>query len=186
MLGIYNNKTIAHLHIPKTGGGSFRRDLQSRYSDYQHCLPEKYKLGRHCPLSEIVEIYDITKFDVIYCLVRNPYAVAVSLYHWVRRAIDNGGVYKQYVDIQPEILILLKMEFDEYIDWYIKNWNSFEDWIFVNGEIPPNVKILKMEDVKYKNYINKSKHRPFMEYYNEDTKRKIYEFDRWCFEDYYP
>ena len=105
----------------------------------------------------------------------------MSLYFWLRRP----GSHVRLAQNTPHAMVVLELDFDDYIDWYVENWHSFKDWIFVDGKIPDNLEIIRMEDLTYTAHINKSNHKPFMEYYNEETKRKLYEFNKWCFDRFY-
>lgn len=180
MLKVYDD--VGHFHIPRTGGRSLTEEFRKHHGNPVVILPKEYDFGRHCTLAEIDKIYDIDSLDRIICLVRNPYAICVSLYFWVRRCMKNEGAYKQMSSIHPEMEILFDLEFDDYVKWYVKHWNSLKDWIVINNRIPINLEIYRMEDINMETDINKSVHEPYMDYFNTETKNIIKEFDAWAFD----
>jgi hypothetical protein len=90
------DKKVLFIHIPKTAGISvhhvFARagwqiDLEGHVLDHPYYYNVQGSLNHLC-YSELEEYYNLNDFDFVFCVVRNPFARAISEYHWQRRNHD--------------------------------------------------------------------------------------------------
>ena len=81
----YNKKKVLFVHIPKTGGSSTERWLESiaklrcktsEIPAFIKCTPQ------HLTLSELQELFGESYFDYTFSIVRHPYTRLESEYRW--------------------------------------------------------------------------------------------------------
>jgi hypothetical protein len=113
---IDQTKKLMFIHIPKTAGTSVLNVLEPKFN-WNQLHPEKWvplvkeHLGvRHDPLFLLEKINDLNDYYK-FCVVRNPYLRAFSLYkHYMHRAGKENRhhrkVYKNYVEFLKDILII--------------------------------------------------------------------------------
>jgi len=194
---IYKEKKFIFIHIHKTGGKSINNALHS----FQDNVPFKYKLWNkiyskplnkkpiypdylmldtHTNAIEYKEFLgdDYDKFFK-FTFVRNPFDWQVSMYFFMK---------EQKNHFQHDIIN--KLNFDEYIDWRVNEDFQLQKSFVVNENNELIVDYIgKLENIqKDFNYIqdrlniqtnlphvNKSKHKPYYEYFNKKTSNIIIE-----------
>lgn len=207
---LFKEYNFAYLHINKTGGTSVKdflkkvlgEDSAERVGLFYNEKEDHPRI--HEPLAYKVSAlgpkYD--SLDII-TTVRNPYARWVSLYTARQRNYYEKGQRASH------ITETIGLTFEEWLlKFVINNINphvlnlSLTNYLFVDHIIPPNVHIIKLEEVEMgiKKFLsgigvetdetmfhkNKSKHGYFMNYYTDYTKGLIYKHDKYIIDRYYP
>jgi hypothetical protein len=185
---------LAFVHIHKTGGISFRTFLQSSLPDMKE-MPEL--LNPHATVAELFSTLcqrGENPYDTrILTVIRNPFAHAVSIYHFWRS--DNLPKEEKQL---PKIQLTRRLSFKDFLKHFI-NEDIFARSLLVDKKIPENVYIIKLE--KFTEDVNRiineqlrlgvninlphcnsSEHGPFMEYYDEECIAKIRRVNKWCFD----
>jgi len=187
-----HSKKFIFVHIYKVAGISIRKALQPYDNlssrDFPWYMNLKFNIGKryqlfsdwsidHIRAKEIKKYLPVNVFNEYYkfCFVRNPWDWQVSLYHFML----------QYKDHPQHKLISNMKTFDEYIEWRIENDLELQknfiyddkDNILMDfvgrfeklqedfDEICMRLEIPTIELP----YANKSKHKPYKEYYNQHT-----------------
>jgi hypothetical protein len=145
----YIDNKLAFLHIPKTGGTSVRDFLIQCYSAGKLAgKRERIKInhGRHDRLEEIKTAMDLDIFESLTILttIRNPYATVSSLYFFSREMIQKQGPFA----IMTELNIVMEVGFPEFVEWFEHGWPSVFDWLNVDGDVPENVELLRLETLE--------------------------------------
>jgi hypothetical protein len=182
---ISTEKKLIFLHIPKTGGASVQTELNNYCNGSDKDMYVKYFHGHHIPFSELKnrmykdnqnKIFD--EYNKI-CIVRNPWDWHVSWYHYLKQTPPYSSGYIN------EYNLCNNKSFNDYIKWLcdVKKTSKGKpelnmlDWVVnENGDIIPN-DIIKYETlnedlIKYGlniPHINKSIHKGFKTYYNDET-----------------
>ncbi len=151
----YMDMKLGHFHIPKTGGASVVRWLKycfdaGKLPGERDLVTEETEIGavrRHSRLEEIHELMDPNKFDsaLIFTTIRNPYATVSSLYSFARQIYKNLGGPPPNL---PQLAIANEVDFPGFVEWYEAGWPSYFEWLAVNGEVPENVRFLKLENLQ--------------------------------------
>lgn len=179
---ISNKYGFIFLHIPKCGGTSLQKVLH-KYSE-----DDRFKYW-HSPLSEYQKFYNISNYRII-CSVRNPWSRIVSAFNYLQQ----GGNRSNY-DLKLSRDLNIK---DNTFENFILNDLEYA----INFEAPANHfkpminyfkgfnvhYIMKCESLQeHFNIVckgiglsserlphsNKSHHKHYTEYYNEQTKNII-------------
>jgi len=185
----FEKQWLAFFHIPKTGGTSFTTFLRKKLGESRHIK----KFTHHEPLLVKKEILGDELFNklIIITLIRNPYANLVSHWAWVQQIKSNSKY--------PHIAELKGVNFPEFVDWHFENYNSYSDFILINEEIPPNLRIIRLEYLEKDTnkilnnelglnlqldfpHIHKTSHAPFMDYYTNDLLNKVNKKYEWTFD----
>ncbi len=189
---------IGFFHIPKTGGtafGKFMIDVMRERGDRE----QEITLNRwHEPLSAKRRVLgeDLFNQSVFLTTVRNPYAVVVSLYFWCMKKFK-----EQHADLKdyPEYAVVASMSFSEFVHWHLQNELPIEDFFVENEEVPPNLRILRLENLDAEAdailngelalgvdvtvpVANASPHGPVMSYLENDHIRLINQHYAWSFD----
>jgi len=192
------NKSIFFIHIPKCGGSSVFRTLQShRFIEYK--VP-----NTHDSISNYLN-KNITA-DIFFTQIRNPYFRFYSQYHfmieWIYKRINGELPLKgKTIEFYHRILdYLIKIEFEGYVNLLIdrnKRKEFFEEFDnygnlafqrivdFLNAKV--NLKVFKLEDgniwsfikkmgynVEYTLYVKKSSYRTVS--YNSELSEIVYNY----------
>lgn len=184
---------LAYFHIPKTGGTSMNAFLQHQlggsntvevYHIHEPMFFKKQKLGEEFLRTKVL------------ATIRNPYDHAVSCYFF----------YRYYY---PK---LRGLSFDDFVTWYTAPpednenlWlqkDNFFSWLQIDGKIPNNVVVLKLEelqqsirhafqwpeplyDVEHRNRTWERNQALYEYYTNPDTIKKVTRFYNWTFDKKY-
>ena len=185
---------LGFYHIHKTGGTSFKHGLRSLFPECieldpfpHHWLPVYYAKLREMGVEpETAEI--LTS-------IRDPLDHVVSIYHYWRQ-YGNPDDYK--------VQAAKQFSFSDFIDEHLRHSPEGQPYIrclCVDGRIPPNVKILRLEswraDLQKLNYpwgprfqlprLNVSEHEPAINYWDARSVRLIRNHYSWVYEaGYYP
>lgn len=182
---ISTDKKIIFLHIPKTGGVSVQIELNKYCNGNDKEMYVKYFHGHHIPFKELKNrMYNDNQRKIFdeytkICIVRNPWDWHVSWYHYLKQTPPGSSGYG------AEHNLCVSKPFNEYIKWLCETkkttkgkpeLNMIEWAIDDNGDFISD-KIIKFETfnedlLKYGLTIphaNKSKHKDFRSYYNEET-----------------
>jgi hypothetical protein len=185
MIFIWQPENITFLHFPKTAGRTTREILMKKFGPAK-IFPSESNV--HLPLEIIIDRYnvDVTNFK-IYTTIRNPYQMLVSLYFWIKNKHK-----KRFDNINPSILPVYKMNFSEYINWYVDNRFSYKEFYQINNSIPKNLNLINQDNLiydiekffgnvgKYKSYyVRDNKH--YSNYFTRELYDKINKKFEWCF-----
>ena len=193
---------LGFFHIPKTGGSSFGgfmfKALRKRGDDGVEIARVRW----HEPIAEKRAVLGPEAFDEarLITTIRSPYATVVSTYFWYRLSWDEQH---PNLDEYPEAETIAGMEFREFVDWYIENAPTFGEYLLLDGELPANLWIARLESVdsdadrilnaelglgiEIKLRVRrKSEHGPYMSYLTPDDILRINAKHRWDFEHLYP
>ena len=137
---------LGFIHVPKAGGTSFyeflNRVMRERGDPEQEITRDLY----HEPIGNKRDVLGVERFSesTFVTTIRNPYAVVVSLYFWSKRKVD-----EQHPDLAtyPATETIAAMDFPAYVRWYVENEPAFEHYLLVDGAIPANLRVLRLEDV---------------------------------------
>jgi SAM-dependent methyltransferase len=206
------SKDILFLHVPKTGGMSITSYLlEVLPPPVYYTRPEVDEafarrpgivqvLGaRHESLPEVVGLlprygFSLSDFRLILAVLRNPYDLEVSRYHYLRA----GHPW----DYGPNQRLALTRDFTTFAaNSSLSEQNSvrsLENYFHSNGEIPPNLRIIRFEsletDIKEAlsslgiedradfPWRNKSRHDDYLSYYTKEAEEAIYNKYRWVFD----
>lgn len=168
---VSTEKKFIFVAVPKTGSSSIEKAL-GKYSD------EEMEEGktRHAMLRHIPDLLDKPYYKM--CFFRNPWDRMVSLFHYHCRKGDNYFSQK-YTDLT-------------FKEWLIKSKTAGilerqTDYIVYRGRMVPGVAVYKFEEINdaWKHicatlnvsgelpHINKSKHKHYSEYYDDETRHLV-------------
>lgn len=172
---VSTEKQFIFVAVPKTGSSSIEKAL-SKYSD------EELEEGKtkHTMLRHIPDLLDEPFYK--FCFFRNPWDRMVSYFHyhqrqndtflsrgyndvtfdeWLKKAALGGMLEKQidYITYKGRLVADVAVYKFEEID---DSWKHICKTLGVDGELP---------------HINKSKHKHYSEYYNEESKRIVATLD---------
>ena len=167
------------LHIPKTGGISFKTILSQNVT-----VDNKFK-GGHPKLSYYSKVWNINSYFK-FCFVRNPWDRLLSCYIYLkgggrnncRHDIEAGKVLKDieflnfikniynynFLHIRPQMYFIEDISNFDFIGRFEtlqEDFNIVCDKIGIPRQQLP--------------HINKSKHKHYTEYYNEEAKQIVAE-----------
>ncbi len=206
------NQDLLFLHVPKTGGMAVTKKLLDVLpKPIYYGLPEGAKNKAHNPpevfattnkrhgnlkdAREWVSEYGKTLADFrkIVATVRNPYAMEVSRYFYLRRgyAWDQGKAQK----------IALESDFETFAvnsPYFGRKTSQVEDYFLLDGITPRNLAVIKNEEL-YSDLkkvlaevgvtldnpitrVNHTKHQDFNQYITPKAEAAIYERYRWLFD----
>lgn len=206
------NQDLLFLHVPKTGGMAVTQKLLDILpKPIYYALPEGAKNKVHNPPAVIavagkrhgnlkqaqdwIKEYDRTlaSFKKIVATIRNPYAMEVSRYFYLRldRPWDRGKAQE----------IALNSDFEAFAlksPYFGRKLSRVEDYFLVDGIMPKNMAIIKQEqlnvdlgkilaelgltlgsDVAKK---NGTKHADYHQYLTPQAEVAVYERYQWLFD----
>jgi len=194
----FPKQKIAFFHIPKTAGRSITEFMKYRFGNSKIIT----KTGeRHEPLGDKLLIlekkYGVNFNDIdIITSIRNPYDLAVSLYHWVWRHRDDFGYFVK----KPHALNALNLTFEEWVcNWFPIYHKNYRDFLSVDGQVPlKRLHIIKFESlsddlqIAFSSlktpmpnvsllHLNKTSHLPYWVYFNKKMYRAVNQSYKWCF-----
>lgn len=185
----YAAAKLAYYHIHKTGGTSFKRALGAAFRESveldgwpHHALGyyfDKLK-GRG------VEPREVT----VLTTVREPLDHVVSIYHYWRQRGKPECAHVQAAK---------RMAFDEFVRFYVStaipDCRVYDELLFVGGQLPPNVRVVRLEHWKrdlaglgfpWASTIalpreNTSRHDGAARYHGPETTRLVRERYAWAY-----
>jgi hypothetical protein len=181
---------IAYYHIHKTGGTSFREFLGGVLPDLEGVDPwAHYPLAHYFPLLRQRGV-DPDGLKIL-STVRDPFEHVVSVYHYWRA---RGDLRNEWV------LAALNSTFGEFVRFYVTSpvVRVFDEDLFVNGALPPNVRLLRLENLAAEAdrvlngewglgvpvaipHLNRCHHGPAAAHYDEATARFVRDRYAWVF-----
>ncbi len=205
-------KDLLFLHVPKTGGMSAstylleilpppvyytRPELDEAFARRQGIV--QMLGGRHESLPEAADLlprygFSLSDFKLILAVLRNPYDLEVSRYHYLRA----GHPW----DYGPNQRLALTRDFTAFaVNSSVGDRNApraLEHYFHSHGEIPSNLKIARFEsletDVKDAlasigiesdaefPWKNRSRHDEYLSYYTKEAEEAIYQKYKWVFD----
>jgi SAM-dependent methyltransferase len=205
-------KDILFLHVPKTGGMSVtsylleilpppvyytRPELDEDFARRQGII--QMLGGRHESLPEAADQlprygFSLSDFKLILAVLRNPYDLEVSRYHYLRA----GHPW----DYGPNQRLALTRDFTAFaVNSSIGERNApraLEHYFHWHDEIPPNLTIARFEsletDVKQAlasigieskgefPWKNRSRHDEYLSYYTKEAEEAVYQKYKWVFD----
>jgi SAM-dependent methyltransferase len=206
------SKDVLFLHVPKTGGMSVTSYLfdvlsppvyytRGEVNEAFARLPGVVQIlgARHESLPEVVSLlprygFSLADFPLILAVLRNPYDLEVSRYHYLRA----GHPW----DYGPNQQLALTRDFTTFAQRSSLNQHnsirSLENYFFWNGEIPPNLKIIRFENLEAEikdalssigiesradfPWRNKSRHEEYLTYYTKEAEEAVYSKFKWVYD----
>ena len=178
------------VHIPKTAGSSLEHRLGG-FPDEKYYTTYDHNRGiplQHLTASEIKKELGKTKFDEKYkfTIIRNPFSKCISEYFWWIRFHTNHISFKDWVvkehsdllNIPQKRPILQKHNIEQYKFIYDTDNNILVDFVgrFENLQEDFNIicdKIgIPQQELPHQ---NKSKHKHYTEYYDDETRSIVAE-----------
>jgi len=154
------------IHIPKTAGSSFRTSL---YENFDNENLKNFDLNQHITANELHQFFNKNSLNwdeyFKFSFVRNPWSRIVSYYEYqFKEHITFSSFCKTSKDSQ--LAYLTNKESDILVDFIGKFENLQEDsnTIFDKIGVPQQLP-----------HKNKTKHKHYTEYYNEETKQNVAE-----------
>jgi sulfotransferase family protein len=156
---------------------------------------------RHEPLSDAARSLSrfgrrVEDFDTIVSIMRNPYDLEVSRYHFLRRGyLGVAGLARERAQ-----RIALDGDFTRFAcmaPYHGRMPSRIEDWYQVDGAMPQNLHIVRFETLEEdigrilgRLYpiqsglpkLNASTHAPYRSYMNAEAESGIYRKFRWLFD----
>ncbi len=203
---IYNNRFL-FLHVPKTGGMALSDALlKSLEGPVSYAVPQghakKVKYGeniitgkRHETLKgaqnffiQAGEPHRVEQFECILAMVRDPYDIEISRFHYLQKGHDWDKGRAQD--------LAMAGDFDKFVvnsTW----WFNIEDFFVLDGKIPPNLSIVRFENfvqqipMRFGQFFsspfslgtqNKSPRDKEKEYINSQNEVFIYKKYSWLFD----
>jgi chondroitin 4-sulfotransferase 11 len=176
------------IHIPKTGGTSIRRQLGNHPS---------LKCYNHRPYEWVMDQIEHSRnSQFVFTIVRNPWDRILSLYHYWKqqevkhqfykydkRIVDHiksiNMSFKQFIHSiqEKDPIIMSKNHVNPYIEYYLPSLEPL-DYIgrFENLQQDFNT-ICDKIGIPHQQlpHANKSKHKHYTEYYDDETKQIVAE-----------
>lgn len=162
----------------------------TRHETLAEALPVLERFGRH-----------LEDFRVVLAVIRNPYDLEVSRFHFFRRGhLGVKGLAQEYA----EELALTRdfATFARRAPYHGRLPGRIEDWFEIEGRVPDNMHILRFETLHTElaallgpfartpptlPRLNASEHGPYKDYLTPEIEEAIYLKYRWPFDKgYYP
>jgi hypothetical protein len=143
----FDKHRIGFLHLPKTGGSAFSRFLLEALGARGDTGREVTRVRWHEPLRDKIQVLgaDVAAGSTFIATVRNPYAVAVSLYFWMQKKVREKHAD---IDEYPDSERVAAMDFDQYMQWHAEHGVSYERYFLEGGEVPANLRLLRLEHIE--------------------------------------
>lgn len=177
-MGAYNDDVL-FVHIPKTGGTAVKHYMVEHMPDVRWPKPGDEKaiaesrlpIG-HIPLRDVADLVGrpLSSWDRIVAVIRNPYEQQISqwwfwhkryaegdnhphcraaakhprIHSWLRDPMCDFHLWYEH-RFHPHDEFRLRAAVTDYHDWGGYYWY----WLSVNGELPPNLMILRQENLEH-------------------------------------
>ena len=186
---ISTGQKFIFLHIPKTGGCSVIKCLES------YCDVKKFKWG-HPTFGGYYRVFNYHKWDIndykIFTFVRNPYDRLVSTYNYLKAGGTTPGDRKI-----RDSLNLFTLTFEEFVHLIAdtdtrgkiqhclpqvkfiepeQGWDKINIFRFenINNDFTHACEYVGIGSHKLP-HLNKSKHTHYTEYYNDSTRKLVHD-----------
>jgi hypothetical protein len=188
---IFNNTLF--IHIPKTGGNSFQKNLYLnggyRGSLTTHAkqdftnrfeIKDKFTKSKHQTLSEYNEICNIEDFKIV-TIIREPTHRLLSSYFGpFNNLIHRNYAFKllsKFITTKPKFFFKKKkiqFNLDEFINM-INHKKSMSEYLKINGKVYKNINILNFEE--YDTDINKFLKSNNLKNYKININKAIHDYN---------
>ena len=167
------NKKPLFIHIPKAGGSSIQNIIKRYNNELPSCL--------HNSVKKYSREYRDSCF--VFSFVRNPYDRLLSAYKYLTGGSGNKSDTKFGKTLSPDFKYFVRDQLNNNLNWLhfkpIKFWlNDDIDYIgrFENLQQDFNIVCDKIEIPRQKlPHKNKSKHKHYTEYYDDETREIVAE-----------
>jgi len=186
---------FAFLHLPKCGGSSLMKSFGRCWDDkrYKNGHPNLTTTDTHYSLhrsNTICVDLDINEYK-LFTFVRNPFARIVSAFFYLRDTELRFRCDRQFRNemglretdfnqfVKEKLLDTSYMHFDQIIDKYIMSCD-LDKFDFIGKTENMQTDCDEICDIinrpkRVLPYTNKSKHKHYTEYYNDETKQIVAE-----------
>ena len=199
----FNDHNATFIHIPRTGGTSFKHWSIDNIKNIKTLIDPNHS-GRllHVDINQLANIWG--DLGTTFTFVRNPFARLVSIFHYVGQNTEarikdrSKGIYgisANSISLEDDIKILglYRKGFTNWLTESRTSNNALENFyrqkqtqMFWLSGIKPDLYI-KTEELNTQFFkiqkllncdvplihINKSDHNPYREYYNSDTRKLV-------------
>jgi SAM-dependent methyltransferase len=212
------SKDILFLHVPKTGGMSVTSylldllpppvyyvrppDLREDFARRNGVVPI---VGpRHGSLADAADLareqgLALSDFKLLIAVLRNPYSLDVSLYHYLRTGHPwDEGPNQRLALTRDFATFAASSSFSGDIASPLQSHRPLESYFYWEGEFPANLTIARFEsleadvkdalssagiatDLKFP-WKNKSRHEDFSAYYTKEAEEAVYRKYKWVFD----
>jgi hypothetical protein len=206
------NQDLLFLHVPKTGGMAVTQKLlEILPKPIYYGLPKGCNYKAHNPLEIIITVgkrhgnlqdaqkwvaeygKTLASFKKIVAAIRNPYAMEVSRYFYLRigHSWDQAEAQK----------IALNNDFETFAvnsAYFGRKLSRIEDYFLLDGIIPDNLKVIKQEQLEVDLAeilaelnitldtpiikVNNTKHKDYHQYLTPKAEVAIYQRYQWLFD----
>ncbi|MBI3156009.1 MAG: hypothetical protein HYZ20_11420 [Burkholderiales bacterium] len=205
---IYNDQVL-FIHVPKTAGMSLTHYLADNLpGEVYNVAPEAARQGpatrmkhvkgpRHADLPKAREVLagqgrSLEDFKLILSVVRCPYDLEVSRYHYLRQGHPWDKGLAQDIAMTADF-----KEFCKRAPFQGRNPALIERFYCEEDRLPRNARVLRFEGLsvglplalrdvceerKPLRKVNVSKRRPYGEYFDSETENYAYEKYKWLFD----
>lgn len=212
------SKDVLFVHVPKTGGMSVTSYLMDVLpppvyyvrppdlsEDFAHrngvvpivgprhgSLPDASELARQQGLA-------LSDFKLVISVLRNPYSLEVSLYHYLRTGHPwDEGANQRLALTRDFTTFAAESSFSGETVSPLQSHRPLESYFYSEGEFPGNLSIARFEsleadvkralssvdidtDLKFP-WRNKSRHADFSSYYTKEAEEAVYRKYKWVFD----
>ncbi|HEY5046452.1 MAG TPA: hypothetical protein VII49_00340 [Rhizomicrobium sp.] len=175
--------------LRRTLGLSLRASLKridgTRHESLQEAAEALAPLGRN-----------LRDFEAIVAVIRNPYDLEVSRFHFFRRG--HHGVKGLAHEYAEELALAGDFgAFARKAPYHGRLPGRIEDWYEIDGAMPPNLRLVRFETLEEDLYrivgglypigsklpkLNATKHGPYAGYLTTEIEEAIYRKYRWLFD----
>ena len=172
---ISHKNNFIFIHIPKCGGHTIEIFFKAWGN------PDRFFLGdnkQHWKLKKILDVYPNCKQYFRFTFIRNPFSRLVSEYHYIKKCLGNDKFKLSFKDFCLDLdknlnnyaydfhnLTLCDYLNDYPIDFIGRLENFQEDFNLVCDKIGIQRKKLP--------HLNKTKHKHYTEYYDDETREIV-------------
>jgi hypothetical protein len=177
------------------------RQLRRKLGLLRHPRLRRIPGHRHETLQQASEVLgrlgrSLTDFETIIAVIRNPYDLEVSRFHFFRRGhLGIQGFAHEYAEE-----LALSGDFAAFAEraaYHGQLPGRIEDWFEIDGAMPANLKVLRFETLEAElsgallpfcgrvsplPRLNASQHAPYRNYLTPEIEEAIYEKYRWPFD----
>ncbi len=192
---LYSEKLdLAFIHLPKTGGVSFRAFLEENFPDMKD-LPELP--DTHHTMTELFDVLRQRGQDpddtTILTIIRHPFAQVASQYAYWRSDLlsDEDAAL-------PKVRAARELPFEEFVNAWVRE-DLYARHLLVNGELPNNVHLIRLDHIREDTeriftkvfglhlevslpHLNRSPDYSLAELYTPDIEARVRNAYKWYFQ----